>query len=87
MNNIAQLTIKGVTAVQDMHERIADVKALIEQRLNLDEYTENVRPVTLNQSNVLRICLLAGLSDKSKRVIDESTTSLTLSRTPYATTS
>ena len=86
MNNIAQLTIKGVTAVQDMHERIADVKALIEQRLNLDEYTENVRPVTLNQSNVLRICLLAGLSDKSKRVIDESTTSLTLSRTPYATT-
>ena len=54
MNNIAQLTIKGVTAVQDMHERIADVKALIEQRLNLDEYTENVRPVTLNQSNVLR---------------------------------
>ncbi len=86
MNNITQLTIKGVTAVQDMHERIADVKTLIEQRLNLDEYTENVRPVTLNQSNVLRICLLAGLSDKSKRVIDEATTSLTLSRTPYATT-
>ena len=86
MNNIANLTIKGVTTVQDMHERIADVKALIEQRLNLDEYTENVRPVTLNHSNVLRICLLAGLSDKSKRVIDESTTSLTLSRTPYATT-
>ena len=86
MNNIAQLTIKGVTAVQDMHERIADVKALIEQRLNLDEYTENVRPVTLNQSNVLRICLLAGLSDKSKRVIDDATKSLTLSRTPYATT-
>ena len=86
MNNIELLTMKGVTAVQDMHERIADVKNLLEQRLNLDEYTENVRPVTLNQSNVLRICLLAGLSDRSPRQIDETVTNLTLSRTPYATT-
>ena len=69
MNNINQLTIKGVTAVQGMHDRIMDVKTLLEQRLNLNEYTENVRPVTLNFSVVLRLCLLAGLSDKSPKTI------------------
>lgn len=87
MNNINQLTIKGVTAVQGMHDRIMDVKTLLEQRLNLNEYTENVRPVTLNFSVVLRLCLLAGLSDKSHRRIDDlSDYNITVSRTPYATT-
>ena len=87
MNNINLLTVKGVTAVQNMHDRIMDVKTLLEQRLNLDEYTDNVRPVTLNFSVVLRICLLAGLSDKSPRRIDDlANYNMTLSRTPYATT-
>ena len=86
-NNINLLTIKGVTAVQNMHDRIMDVKAQLEQRLNLEEYTDNVRPVTLNFSVVLRICLLAGLSDKSPRRIDDlANYNMTLSRTPYATT-
>ena len=87
MNNINLLTIKGVTAVQSMHDRIMDVKTLLEQRLNLDEYTENVRPITLNFSVVLRLCLLAGLSDKSPRSLDDITDyNITISRTPYATT-
>ena len=87
MNNINLLTVKGVTSVQGMHDRIMDVKALLEQRLNLDEYTENIRPVTLNFSVVQRLCLLAGLSDKSPRRIDDlSNYNITISRTPYATT-
>jgi len=86
MNNINLLRVKGVTTVQDMHDRIMDVKNLLEQRLNLEEYSDNVRPVTLNFSVVLRICLLVGLSDKSPRRIDESINNLVLSRTPYATT-
>ena len=48
MSNIHQLTVKGVTAIQGMHDRIADVKAMLENRLNLEEYTENVRPLVLN---------------------------------------
>ena len=87
MNNIHQLTVKGVTEVRDMHDRIMDVKTYLEKRLNLNEYTENVRPVTLNFSVVLRICLLAGLSEKSQRQIDDfGNFNITLSRTPYATT-
>lgn len=87
MNNINQLTIKGVTSVQGMHDRIFNLKTRLEQRINLDEYTENVRPVVLNNSVVLRICLLAGLSDKSPRCIDDlDKYNLTISNTPYATT-
>jgi hypothetical protein len=87
MNNINQLTMKGVTAVQGMHDRIYDLKTRIEQRINLEEYTENVRPVVLNNSVVLRICLLAGLSDKSPRRIDDlDRYNLVVSNTPYATT-
>jgi len=87
MSNINQLTMKGVITVQGMHDRIMDVKNLLEQRLNLDEYTDDIRPITLNFSVVLRICLLAGLSDKSPRTIDDlADYNLTLIRTPYATT-
>ncbi len=87
MNNINQLTIKGVTSVQGMHDRIFDLKTRLEQRVNLEEYTENVRPVVLNNSVVLRICLLAGLSDKSPRSVDDlDKYNLTISNTPYATT-
>ena len=87
MSNINCLTVRGVTAVQDMHDRIMDVKSLLEKRLNLDEYTENLRPVSLNFSVVLRICLLAGLSDKSQRRIEDLPKyNMTMSRTPYATT-
>ena len=35
MSNIHLLTVRGVTTIQDMHERIMDVKNLLEQRLNL----------------------------------------------------
>lgn len=87
MSNINLLTIRGVTAISGMHERIQDVKTAIEQRLNLDEYTDDIRPVVLNFSVVLRICLLAGLSDKSPRRIDDlNDYGMTVSRTPYATT-
>lgn len=87
MSNINLLTVKAVTAISGMHERIADVKAAIEQRLNLEEYSDNIRPVTLNHSVVLRICLLAGLSDKSPRTINDlNDYNLVKSNTPYATT-
>ena len=87
MSNINLLTIRGVTAISGMHDRIQDVKFALEQRLNLDEYTDDIRPVVLNYSVVLRICLLAGLSDKSPRRIDDlNEYNMVVSRTPYATT-
>ena len=72
MTNIDCLTVKGVTAVAGMHDRIQDVKAALEQCINLREYhSDSIRPVTLNNSIVLRICLLAGLSDKTARTAED----------------
>lgn len=87
MNNIHQLSINKATAIEGMHDRIQDVKSALEQRINLSEYSENIQTVTLNYSVVLRICLLAGLSDKSPRSVEDvNRHNLTVSRTPYATT-
>ena len=52
MNNIHQLTINKATSIEGMHDRIQDVKAALEQRINLNEYSENVQTVTLNFSVV-----------------------------------
>ena len=87
MTNIDCLTVKGVTAIVGMHDRIQDVKAALEDCLNLKEYSGNTRPISLNQSIVLRTCLLAGLSDNCKRTVgDINGTSLKVDRTPYVTT-
>ena len=87
MSNIHQLTINKATAIEGMHDRIQDVKSALEQRINLGEYSENIQTVTLNFSVVLRICLLAGLSDKSPRSVDDvNKYNLASSHTPYATT-
>lgn len=87
MNNIHQLTINKATAIEGMHERIQDIKIALEQRINLSEYSDNIQTVTLNFSVVLRICLLAGLSEKSPRnVEDVNSINQVVSHTPYATT-
>ena len=87
MNNIHQLTINKATAIEGMHERIQDIKIALEQRINLSEYSDNIQTVTLNFSVVLRICLLAGLSEKSPRSVEDvNSINQVVSHTPYATT-
>lgn len=84
---IDKLSIKTVKAIVGMHDQIADVKSLLEQHFNLKEYSEEVRPLSLNFSTVLRICLMVGLSDNSTRSLDElQQLSLPCDNTPYATT-
>lgn len=87
MSNIQSLNINKASSIEGMHDRIQDVKSALEQRINLSEYSENIQTVTLNFSVVLRICLLAGLSDKSPRSVDDvNKFNLAVSHTPYATT-
>ena len=64
--------------LEGTHGELEEVKLAIEQHLNLSDYSENVRPVVLNFTTVMRICCLVGLSDKSARSktkIDELQTS------------
>lgn len=83
--NIEKLTISGVKAIVNMHSQIQEVKNALEKHLNLKEYSENLRPIILNLSRVLRICLLAGLSDNCRRNANDLE-GLAVDSTPYATT-
>lgn len=85
--NIEKLTIKRVASFTGMHNQIQDVKNALEQSINLKEYSENLRPITLNFSIVLRTCLIAGLSDNCKRTVDDVMNSnIVIDNTPYPTT-
>lgn len=53
--------------IDDLHE----IRSRIEQRINLEKYSENQKTISLNGNKIMRICLLAGLSNKEKRNIDE----------------
>lgn len=87
MTNIENLSIIQAKAIVGMHDRIQDVKSALEHHINLTEYSENVRPLTLNLSVVMRICLIAGLSDNATRTVSDVTGyNLTVDSTPYATT-
>ena len=69
--NVENLKIDGVRQVERMSDLILDVKQAIEERINIANFDENIRPVTVNLSTVMRICMLVGLSDKGKRNVDE----------------
>ena len=53
--------------LEGTHDLLEEVKYAIEQKLNLTDYSDMVRPVVLNFTTVMRICLLVGLSDKTPR--------------------
>lgn len=67
--NVRDIKLEGLKLLVDTHSLLADVKTLLEKRMNLDDYSENMRPVVLNLSTVMRICLLVGLSDRGARSI------------------
>jgi len=64
------IKLDGLRAIQDYQKMLADVKQALEQRMNLPEYSDNVRPVVLTWSTLMRTCLLVGLSDATPRNTD-----------------
>ena len=82
-NLVINNTIKSF---EGMNEMTADVKQALEQRINLREYPGD-RPVVISQSVVMRMCLLAGLADKTPRTSEEvSNISVQLTSSPYSST-
>lgn len=64
---VQDIKLEGIRILDDTHDLLEDVKHELERRLNLTDYSEAVRPVVLNFTTVMRICLLVGLSDNSPR--------------------
>ena len=76
----------SICSFKGMNEMTADVKTALEQRINLREYP-NDRPIVISQSIVMRMCLLAGLADKTPRSTEEvANINIQLNNSPYSST-
>lgn len=69
--NVENLKLDGVRQTERMGDMILDVKQAIEEKFNLHDYYDDVRPVTFNLSTIMRTCMLVGLSDNGPRNISD----------------
>ncbi|MBS0645216.1 MAG: DUF87 domain-containing protein, partial [Verrucomicrobia bacterium] len=63
------INLQNIRQAEGLMDNLHDVRLKIEQRINLEKYSTDQRPVTLNGNKIMRICLLAGLSSKEQRDI------------------
>lgn len=64
---MSNIILDGLYQVEGINEQLADVKAKIEERINLNVYTDNIRPVVVPNTTVMRTCALVGLSTQAER--------------------
>ena len=51
--NVQDIKLEGMRILEGTHDLLEEVKYAIEQKLNLSDYSDMVRPVVLN---LLRLC-------------------------------
>ena len=61
------INLQNIRQAEGLMDSLHDVRTKIEQRINLEKYTPNQKPVSLTGNKIMRICLLAGLSSKDQR--------------------
>lgn len=64
------INLQNIRQAEGLMDQLHDVRVKIEQRINLEKYSANQKPVSLNGNKIMRICLLAGLSSKEQREIN-----------------
>lgn len=85
--NVNKVVLNGVSTIRGMHDQMQDVITALKKHIDLEEYTEGVGPVRMNMSIPLRLCLFAGLCDKSERSVEDvMRQNLSVDNTPYPTT-
>lgn len=65
------INLQNIRQADGIIEELHDVRVKIEQRINLEKYSANTKPLTINNNKIMRICLLAGLSSKEQRSLSE----------------
>ena len=63
------INLQNIRQAEGLMDTLSDVRSKIEQRINLEKYSGNQKSVTLNGNKIMRICLLAGLSNIEQRDI------------------
>jgi energy-coupling factor transporter ATP-binding protein EcfA2 len=61
------INLQNIRQADGIIEELHDVRIKIEQRINLEKYSAKTKPLTLNNNKIMRVCLLAGLSNKEQR--------------------
>ena len=64
MNSI---NLQNIRQAEGLPEELHEIRTKIEQRINLEKYSERTKALNLNNSKIMRICLLAGLSSNEVR--------------------
>jgi energy-coupling factor transporter ATP-binding protein EcfA2 len=65
------INLQNIRQTDGLIDRLQALKDKIEQRINLPNYSQNIKTVTLANNKVMRICLIAGLSSKEERSLEE----------------
>lgn len=68
---MSTINIQNIRQADGLNEAIADLKSLVENRVNSKFYSDNKPNIGLSNNKIMRMCLLAGLSTESKRTINE----------------
>jgi hypothetical protein len=61
------INLQNIRQAEGMQEVLQESKTRLEQRLNLEKYSPQQKPITISGTKIMRICLLAGLSSKEPR--------------------
>lgn len=65
------INLQNIRQAEGLNESLLNIKTRIENRLNLEKYSSTLKNITLSGNKIMRICLIAGLSDKKERILSE----------------
>jgi len=61
------INLQNIRQAEGLMDDLYEVRTKIEQRINLDKYSNSQKNVAINGHKIMRICLLAGLASKEHR--------------------
>lgn len=64
------INLQNIRQAEGLIEDLYEVRTKIEQRINLEKYSNSQKQIVINGHKIMRICLLAGLSSKEHRELD-----------------
>lgn len=61
------INLQNIRQAEGLMDNLQEIRVKIEERINLLQYSDSKKSITLNNSKIMRICLIAGLSSNEKR--------------------
>lgn len=65
------INLQNIRQAEGLMDDLHEIRNKIEQRVNLQKYSDTKKTITLNNSKIMRICLIAGLSSNESRKFED----------------